>query len=1131
MFHLRRTALAFLFLLCVVWVAAPNLNGQAITATLGGRILDPSGDAIPQANVTITNVATNEQHSVTTQADGIYVFPLLPRGMYTVTVEAAGFQRNVHKGISLEVGQSANLNITMVLGSQNQTVQVSGDAPVVQTENAALGGVVSQESIQQLPLNSLTYSSLALLQPNVFLPAQNSSLGFRGGINIAGQSEVSNDFTLDGIDNMDEASNQTNVTPVLDAVEEFRVLSGNYAAEYGRASGGHIIVATKSGSNAFHGSGYEFYRNSVLDAENIFAPTKPTFTRNQYGGTIGGPIKKDKVFFFASYGGLRSGAAVADIATVPTALMHQGNFSQLAPNGCGGTGLPACLKNPFTGGVFAGDIIPQQYWSSQGSGLLSYYPTTGIGSGLTSNLAQSTTQDNAEDQTSGRVDWVKSDKTSVFVSYNYAHIPNQYPLQNSLCGSNLVAGFGCDELYHSQLLSVSMTHIFNPHLVWEARAGFNRLNFARTQDDYTLNVDSALGITGLLDAGAPNRPFNNGVPSVGVTGMSTIGGATNLPQGRSDNDFNYITDLTIVKGAHTIKIGLDVRRFQFNSFFTSDGRGAFKFNGQYTGNAIADLLVGLPSQATRDPGVPYQYTRDLAADEYVQDDWKVKSDLTLNLGLRYEINLPPDEVHNEIESYNPTTNSLIVAGGIQALPIINTAAANAYPNGAAWQGSFLEEQPYPSGSRLWNTQYKNLAPRFGFAWSPFGSSKWVIRGGTGIFFDQQELGNGISTSSRGLPFRLSQTAINTTTYNAATTYNLANSFSGPVAGSLSAFGVTQNFKTATEGEWSMAVERELTPNTALTVTYMGSHGYNLPVSLNLGQSIIHNDIRPEAGWGAITQIYSDEHSDFNSLNVRFERRFSNGISFLLSYGYSHSIDEGYGISTSSNSSLATPQNSYDIRDNRGSSDYDIRNRLVYNALYALPFGHGKYFMGSASGVKQAVLGDWSLSGIVSVQGGTPFTLLMSSSFDQSETFGFKDLPNVVGNPNVAGAVAANPTCVAPTTIHTTTDWFNPCAFLVPAKGNFGDEGRNTLLGPGLQNVDFSLIKNIRIKERANVEFKAEAFNLFNHPNFGVPLNSIGSFSTAGVITDKTVGTINTASGPDLSTGAQREIQFGVHVTF
>jgi Carboxypeptidase regulatory-like domain/TonB-dependent Receptor Plug Domain len=1133
MISLRQTTLAVLFALGLLWATvAASLHGQAVTATLRGRVLDPSGDLVPNAKVTITNLGTNEQHSVTTGADGIYTFALLPRGDYKLTVEASGFDTNVHERISLEVGQSADLDVKLALGSQSSSVEVSATStPVLQTENAALGGVVSQQSIQQLPLNLLNYQSLALLEPNVFLPAQNSSLGFRGGINIAGQSEVSNSFTLDGVDNMDEASNQSNLVPVLDAVQEFRVLSGNYAAEYGRASGGHVMVVTKSGTNSWHGSSYLFYRNSVLDARNYFATTKPTFSRKQYGATIGGPIRKDKVFFFASYGGLRAGSAAADLATVPTALMHQGNFSELAPGGCGGAGQPACLKNPFTGGTFAGDIIPQQYWSTQGTGLLTYYPTQGLLPGLARNLPQSTTTENKEDQTSGRIDWNATANTSLFVSYNYAHIPNEYPLQNSLCGNNLVVGFGCTELYKSQLLSVSMTHIFSPHVIWEGRFGFNRLWFSRIQDDSSLDVANSLGITGLLDAGAPNRPYNNGVPSLRVTGISTIGGATNLPQGRGDNDFNYISDLTILKGAHSIKLGVDIRRFEFNSFFNSDGRGLFTFNGEYTGNAIADLLLGLPSQATRDPGVPHQNTRDFSSDLYVQDDWKVKPNLTLNLGLRWELNLPPYEIDNRLETFDPATDTIIMAGGLQALPVINTAALNDYPNGPAWQGSFLQTQPYPSGSRLWNTQWKNFAPRLGFAWSPGGSDRWVIRGGSGVFFDQQELGNGISNSSRTLPFRLSQTYINTKAYNSSSTYDLANSFGGSAAGTLNAFGVTKNFQTATEAEWSLGVQRALTQNIVLGVDYTGSKGYNLPIQLNIGQALTPGGPRPEVGWAQVQQVYSVANSNFNALNVRFQKRFSNGASFLLAYAYSHSIDEGYGISTSSSASNTTPQNAYDFRGNRGSSDYDIRHRFVYNGLYDFPMGHGKRFLGNASGVTQALLGNWSISGILTVQTGPPYTLLLSTGFDNSETFGFHDLPNVVANPNQAGPVAANPTCKAPSVIHTPQMWLNPCAFIVPPKGQFGNEGRNDLVAPGLTNVDFSLIKNVRLGERANVELQAQFFNIFNHPNFGLPNNSIGSFNSAtGVITDASLGTI--ASGPDENnTGAQRQIQFGVHFIF
>jgi len=1105
----------FLLLSVLLAISAFSIGtfAQGIRATVTGRVIDSSGAVVPKAKITITNTGTNETRSVEAGDEGDYTIPQLPPGDYALAVEQAGFKKAVQR-FTLETGQGARVDITLQAGAVTEQVEVTAVTPVVSAEDAALGGVVDQKKIVELPLNGRNYLQLALLQPNVFAPAQNSTLGFRGGFNVAGNSEIANNYLLDGIDNNDETTNQPSHTPILDGVREFKVLTGTYSAEYGRQAGGQVIVTTKSGANDFHGSAFEFHRNSVLDARNFFAPAKPSFRRNQFGGVIGGPIRKDRTFFFGGYEGQRRGQQEAGLANVPTLATRQGDFSAvpnlflrdpLKTGACNATDKTAC---------FADNKIPQGRLNAAGVGLLALYPNPNVAGA--NNFVSAGTGRFGIDQWSFRIDHKLRENMNLFGSYQFADSAEFYPITNPLCSARDVPGFGCDELQRTQHFTLNWTWTITPRLINEARAGYSRFGFFRLQEDRDADVVNKLGVKGLTDAGV--TPFNNGAPELIVSGFPTIGGPTNLPQGRHDNTYHYVESMTFTAGAHTMKWGADVRRFLFNSFFTSFGRGSFRFDGRFTGDPIADLLLGATFQADRNLGEPFHNAKTFSSGYYFQDDWKVTPKLTLNLGLRYEFNLPPIESTDKIASFDPATNTIKVAGGKEAF----------ISNGAL----LLRDRP-GIGRRLWETDKNNFAPRVGVAYRPFNGTKTVIRAGFGSFYNYQIVGNGITPLSRNSPFRQRQTS-GPFAATARPLPNVADAFSG--APSVVPPGIDAKFKTAYINQWSLGVQRELAQNLVLDVSYLGSSGHKLPLGVNINQALPPsaqcvatpsaagcsvNARRPFQGFGSVTGgfIESAGNSNYHGLTARVERRFASGLSFLSSYTWSKAIDDGAGISTGSDSSGAA-QNARDLRAERAVSDFDVSHRWVLSYVYDLPFGAGKR-LAPSNKIAEFLASGWQMTGILTMQGGRPFTVVTGA--DQSATGQNADRPNLIGDWRVS-----NPS---------PNRWFNPCTRLANgslrncqsgdapaweqnAAGTFGNAGRNILRGDGLRNFDIGVSRFFRVTERQSFQFRAEVFNLTNHPNFFFPTASLASSA---------FGTITRAA--NTGAGAQRQIQFALKYIF
>ncbi|MGH9938980.1 MAG: carboxypeptidase regulatory-like domain-containing protein [Blastocatellia bacterium] len=1067
--------------LCLIFaVNGSTALAQTPTATVTGQVRDASGAAVPGACISARNVHTNIEREAVTSENGDYTIPLLNIGEYRVTVEKQGFKKAVQTGLVLQVDQKARVDFTLEVGQVSESVEVIASTSLVQTDSASVGTVIDNKRVLELPLNSREFYTLALTAPRVLPPAQGSTLSFRGGFNVAGSSEVSNNFTLNGIDNNDTGINGPSFRPSIDAIQEFKLLSGIYSAEYGRNSGGQVVINTKSGTNQFHGTAYEFLRNQALDARNFFLRLRPdekapSFKRNLFGGSFGGPIINDKTFFFVSYEGLRLRQSVTSLATTPTVAMVNGDFR----------GLPVRVVNPFTGRDFATpNVIDPALISPIGQALAKFYPApttvTAAGQLPSNNYNFSATRREDYNQISSRFDHALSSKDSLYGTYNYYDNPAFEP-SNALCGTRVLPGFGCNTGLTTQLIGIVETHTFTSNLTNEIRVGFNRLRQPRIQEDDNVNFVSQFKIPGTFFS---ETPFNGGVPQVVITGFSTIGGATNLPQDRRDNTYQFVDNVIWIKSAHTLKFGVDIRRFQSNLYFISQGRGIFNFNTPAnsttvptSGYQFADLLLGVPTSTQRNPRGPSTYSRTTSVNVYAQDDWKVNSRLTLNLGLRWELNTPMTEKYNTIASFDPKTGQIRAAG------------QNGVP------------------SNLFQYDYNNFAPRLGFAWQPLGDSKTVVRGGAGVFYNVQPAGNGLLGMLFNFPFRLPQT------FNSSRTapIMLSDPFPGPVPttaptnGTLTMTAIDENFDAAYITQWGLSVQRGVGSDVVFEIGYLGSKGTHLPLNRNLNQATPGPGTtaqvqarRPYPQFGNITWIESVANSTYHSMELKAEKRYTKGLSLLGSYTFSKSIDNSPGISTSSNASAAIAQDTLDLRAERGRSDFDVRHRLVASAIWEIPLGKGHQVFGG--GPLAHVFGGWQASGILSLQSGRPFTAVLSG--DLSNTLNRNDRPNLVGDPNSG-----------PKTVE---QWFNTAAFQTQAVGSFGTAGRNIIIGPGFQNFDFALSRNFNVTERFRIQFRTELFNAFNHANFNYP--------AAIVNAPATVGRITSALDP-------RQIQFGLKIVF
>jgi len=1006
---------------------------QVARGTILGTIHDDSGAVIPGVAVTVISTATNQTRSLVTDETGSYTADFLPVGTYRVEAELPGFKKEIRGPIELHVDQKARLDLTMQVGSVQEVVQVNAAAPLVQTEDASMASTMDHLKVVELPINGRDFATLAYLIPGASAPRSGSSLGGRGGFTIAGEAESANQLMLDGVNNNGGGTHEISARVNIDAIQEFKVQTNTYGAQYGRFPGAQVDAVTKTGTNNFHGNLYYFGRNSALDARNFFddrTTPKPQLRRHQYGTTIGGPLQKNKTFFFFAFQGQRQFQGVTKTGTLPLPEYWSGDFSKVLPSTPikdPSLGLPCDASKNDLRGCFSGNKIPMNRISQQALQYRQFFPSA---TNLSATAKNYVVQQPAPDDyrlMNGRLDHTFSANHSLFGSYTYHH---EDLIEYPIAGNPTIPDFAVDGHIYSQLLALSDVYTFSPKIINEFRVGFNRL--IRVRDPYKykgVDTNTPLGITGTI---AGRFPVTYGVPFVSITGIERIGDNTNIPQHNYNQVYTLVDNVSIQHGNHSIKIGADYYKKGQNTIFITNPRGSLTFNGGLTGYGFADFLLGLPSQTQRNVpgdcprcGIDF-HTWITSTDAYLQDDWKASSKLTVNLGVRYELNWPFQEKYDKLRNFN-----------------IATGALDAPASGTHYVQNFAT---------------KNFAPRLGLAYRPGSDTKTVIRAGAGVFYGIESLCN-CSFYSINPPNFYNQTF----TSDPTTQVTLADPFpANRVSTSLSVFGAPKNYPTQYYTNWSLSVQREVAGDLVVETVYEGKQGNRLPLTWDPNQ--------PTAGQGAIqprrlyqqwsTIQYQDPvgRSIYHGGTIKVEKRMSLGLSLLSSYTFSKMIE------------TTTPQDSHNIRASRGLSDYDNRHRFSASSVYQLPFGTGRRFATNVQGVSGGLISGWEINAVVQARSGQPFNPRITT--DRSNTGELKDQPDLVGDWHVS-----NPT---------PDRWFNPAAFAPAAVNTFGNVGRNILIGPKLVNVDLSLIKNMRLAESKTAQFRLEFFNAFNHANLDLP---------------------------------------------
>ncbi len=1069
-------------LACVLLTALASLEvaAQQITGSIRGTVIDPSGAVVQSAAVTAQQAETGLTRSASTDRDGAYVLVELPIGHYQIRTEAKGYQKYLQEGISLDVNQTATVNVHLKLGAETQQVEVKADAQLVQSTVSSLGQTVMEREILDLPLDGRNFSQLGLLQPGV-VPLTPGLLQAGGAARagqayaVDGQRPESNNFLIDGADNVNAVDAGFVLKPPIDSIAEFRILTHNANAEFGRNTGSTTNIVTRSGANSFHGAAWEFLRNDAMDAADYFSHSVQALKQNQFGGTFGGPIRRDKTFFFGYYEGFRNRQGETVAATVPSLDERQGKFPQPLFNFS--TGQPVLVPN---GQLTSIDPVAEN--------ILPFFPKPNDGTN-TFRSTQTLSQNN--DQFGLRLDHYLSHADTLNFRYMYSAGPTTDPL--SPVGAN-VPGFPVGEYDRGQNFVAQETHVFSPTTIGVARFSYLRNKFLLDQH---LNHQSPSQLGFQYQ---PTLASAAGPPFIQVSGYSSVGDPITGPRNTFQNTFDLSGSLSWIHGRHELKFGGGYRRDQINALQGIATNGFFVFAGFPYSDGFASFLSGNPVVFLQGGGDFSREIRDRALNIYGQDTYKITSRLTLNLGLRYELPFPATENKNRVNLFVP---------GAQSKVIPTAPAGLLYPG----------DPGVPSG--LIPTQKTAFAPRVGFAWDPRGDSKTVVSAAYGIFYEPYYTGQGGPLQDPiSAPPYLKTLQIGFPVNSFANPFYSPNPFAQPFPEPMTLLVVSRNLRLPYAQDWNLNIQRSFGADWLFQIGYVGTTGVRLPRFIEGNPAIYKPGIDPNTNqpysttsnvnqrrlysgctltqpdncvYGSVGEIASLANSSYNALEASLRKRFSHGLSFLASYTWAHSIDDvsSFNITGSASQPVAgendLAQNPFNLAAERGRSMFDARHRFVLSYQWSLPFlQHSSNWYGK-------VLGNWQLNGIVTAMSGTPFTVFDSNDVSLQgtapEISGFSsNRPNVIGNPN------SGP--------HTATQWFNVNAFQRITQDpnspvqQFGNEGRNAVQGPGYVNWDFSAFKNIRVTESKEIQFRGELFNVLNHTNFRLPVSDISAPSTA-----------------------------------